>query len=248
MISAIIQHEIKRLILTRRAWYCLAAIHMLMGIIINWLITNFLKNQIILSTEIYGITEEVIHPFYAWFSLIALIFTPMVTTQALCEEKTQKTILNYYCAPISAFQVIVGKYLAINIILGFILLSISLLPLSMFISCSLDWGQYFSSILGAYLMLSAAFAIGLGISSFMSNALRANVTIFLGLVFFILLEWGAQYAGQNAIFLQSFGLLSPLKNFLVGIINLQNVSYYLLVIYSFLMVGSWRFKRGVFNV
>ena len=244
MISSIIQHELRQIILNRRTWYCLAAIHLLMGIIMNWLISNFLKNQIVLSTQIYGVTEEVIHPFYAWFSLIVLIFIPMISTQALCAEKTHKTIVNYYSAPITASQVIIGKYLAINIALGFILTSVSILPLSIVISSSLDWGQYIASILGAYLMLSAALGIGLGISCFMSNVVRSNIVVFMALLFFILLEWAAQYTGKHAIFLQNFGLLSPLKNFLVGIISIQSVAYYMFIIYSFLIIGSWRFKRG----
>jgi ABC-2 type transport system permease protein len=247
MINSIIQHEVRRIISSRKSWYCFAAIYMLMAIIMNWLVSNFLSHQITLNTEVYGITEEVVHPFYAWFSLIVLLFTPMLCTQAICAEKVHKTIINYYCNPVTALQVLVGKFLAMTAILILSIFAISIMPVSILLSGSLDWGQFLASVFGTFLMLSAAFAIGLGVSSFMSNVVRSNVTIFLVILAFILFEWAAQYTGHYAMFLQNFGLLNPLKNFLAGVLNLQNLAYYLLIIYSFLMLGSWRFARGAYE-
>lgn len=248
MIISIIKHEVRQAILSSKTWYCLAALHALMGIIFNWLITMFLKNQVMLATAKHGITEEVVHPYYAWFTLIILIFVPMLSSQTLCTEKSNRTIVNYYCAPISSSQFILGKFLAINLIMLFILASISILPLSIIISGSLDWGQYAASILGVYLILSSALAIGLSIASFMSSVARSNIIIFFSLLSFILFEWAAQFTGSYAMLLQTFGLLYPLKSLLAGSLNLQQISYYLLIISSGLITGSLGFIRGRRNV
>lgn len=250
MIIPIVKHEIRQLSSNKKTWYCLAAINCLMAIIFNWLITEFLKKQALLVNSKYahGITEEVIHPYYAWFALLVLFFIPAITTQAICAEKVNKTIINYYCAPITSTQIILGKFLALNIAIVLTMLSISIMPLSIFFAGSIDIGQYLSSVLGVYLVLSTALAIGLSISNFTNNIIRSNILIFLTLISLILFEWAAQFAGRHAMFLQNFGLLAPLKNFLSGIINIQNIIYYLFIIYSFLLMARWKFNKGAKHV
>lgn len=243
MIIPIIQHDIRRVLRNSKTWYCLATLQMLLAIIFNWLLTNFLKNQAIAQAVHYGITEEVIHPFYAWFALLVLLFMPMLCTQMLCSEKQQGTIINYYCAPVSASHVMLAKFFTLIISLSTMLIFFSIMPLSIIMSGALDWGQYFASVVGVFLLLCSATAICLSISAFMGNVMRANLLMFLVITGFVLLEWAALYAGDYAMFLQGFGLLKPLKGFLAGIISLRATSYYLLIVLSFLCLGGWGYTR-----
>lgn len=242
MIKSIIKHELGLTIYNRKTWYCVAAIHALLAVIFNWLLSNFMKHKMTFDSVRYGVTEEIIHPYYAWFALIVLALIPMIATQAICAEKPRNTILNYYCAPVTSLQVILGKFCALNLMLALITLSISLLPLAIMLSGSLDWGHLVASIFGVYLMLSAALALGLVFSSFMSSIARTNIVIFFSLLFFILLEWAAQFTGKPAMFLQNFGLLNPLKTLLSGIISVQHVAYYLLIIISCIILSAQLFK------
>jgi ABC-type transport system involved in multi-copper enzyme maturation permease subunit len=247
MINSIIQHELRQVILSRKSWFCFALLQTILGCIFNWLVSKYLQNLTMLDGK-YGVTEEIIHPYYAWFCLLVLLFVPMITTQSICGEKVNKTLVNYRIAPISAAQFMLGKFLAINVILSVMLITISLAPLSIMLSAKLDWGQFLTSILGAYLLLNAAFAIGLACSTFMNNIARSNIVIFFILLMFVLFEWAAEYAGSHAIFLQSFGLLVPLKSFLAGIINVKHTAYYLTIILSFICLAAWRYNKGVDDV
>ncbi len=248
MIRSIIRHELRLIIFNRKAWYCLAALYSLLAFIFNWLLQKYLHNQTILDTANFGLTEEVIHPFYAWFALLILICLPMIATQSICAEKTNKTIINYHCAPISGMQIILAKFFAIIIVLFFITLLISIIPLAVLHGGRIDWGQLSANIIGVQLMIAAALALSIGIASFMKNIIRANFITLFVLLGFVLFEWAAQFAGQYALFMQNFGLLAPLKNFLCGIINLQNIAYYLLLILAFILIASWRITRGGHNV
>ncbi|HSX20453.1 MAG TPA: ABC transporter permease [Gammaproteobacteria bacterium] len=243
MILSITRHELRQVFGKAKTWYCLAVLQALLAVIFNWLISNFLKNQAITDTMHYGITEEVLHPFYAWFALLALILLPMLATQMLCAEKQRGTIVNYYCAPITPMQVILGKFFTLNILLVMLLAYSSVMPLSIMRSGALDWGQYISSLVGVYLMLSAAMAICLSLSSMFANVIRANMLILIALASFVLLEWAAQYTGRHAMFLQTFGLLKPLKGFLAGVITLRATAYYSLLVLGFLCLGSWGYAR-----
>jgi len=243
MIISIIRHELRQASNNPKSWYFLATIQAMLAILFKWLITNFLRNQAITQTQHYGITEEVIHPFYGWFALMVLVLLPMIASQALCSEKQRGTMHNYYCSPITGLQLLLAKFLSLNILLIFVMAVFSIMPITILISGSLDWGQFAAATLGVYLMLSAALATSLGLSMFMNNVLRANVIIFLTLTIFVMIEWAAQYTSGHAMFLQTFGLLSPLKTFLAGILSIRYIAYYLLVITSFILLGSWRYTR-----
>lgn len=243
MLLPIIRHELRSVLHNSKSWYCLAVIQAALAIIFNWLLQNFLRNQAVAQSAHYGITEEVLHPFYAWFGLLTLLLMPMLVAQTLSGEKQRGTIVNYYCAPITSWQVIMAKFFSINILLLALLAFISIMPLSIVISGALDWGQYAATLLGVILMLTATVAICLSISALLNNVVRANVMMILSIAALIMLEWAAQYAGSSAIFLQGFGLLYPLKNFLAGIITLRGTAYYLCIMLSFLGLASWSYTR-----
>jgi len=243
MITSIIRHELRQAMNNPKIWYFLATTQAMLAILFKWLLTNFLKTKSIIQTTHYGITEEVIHPFYGWFALLMLILLPMIATQAFCAEKQRGTMINYYCSPITGLQLLLAKFLSLNILIFIAIVISSLMPITILISGSLDWGQFTAVILGVYLMLSAALATSLGFSIFMHNTLRSNAVIFLALTIFVMLEWAAQYTAGHAMFLQTFGLLSPLKTFLAGILSIRHIAYYMLVIISFLLLGAWRYSR-----
>lgn len=242
---SILRHELQQVFKNAKTWYSFALIQILLAVMFNWLLNNFLKGQAISSALHFGITEEVIHPFYAWFALLVLMFLPSVSAQMICGEKQRGTIFNYYCAPISSMQFIFAKFLSLNILITLMLAFISLMPLCIAFSGSIDYGQLFATLLGVYLLLSAASAVSLCVSMFTNNVLRANLIIFLSIAAFILIEWGAQYFGATGLFLQSFGLLKPLKDFLAGIINLRGLSYYASIIVGFMWMGCLGYKRKV---
>jgi ABC-type transport system involved in multi-copper enzyme maturation permease subunit len=237
----IIQHELRQIYCNRKAWFGLSFLQAMLAIIFYWLMINFIKHQA--STQImhYGITEEVIHPFYGWYVLLMLLFLPLFATQSICAEKQNGTMINYYCSSFSARRIIFNKYISLNILLTISLLITSIMPICIIFSGQLDWGLFLATLLGVYLMLNAAIAFCLGIACFMQSPLRANIIILLSLGVFVLLEWAAQYAGKHALFLQSYSLLRPLKPFLAGVISVRYMAYYLLIALVFLCLGSWRF-------
>lgn len=243
MINIITRHELRQVLSNPRSWYTLAVLFALMAILFNWLMNIYLQDQLLDINIATGVTEAVIHPYYAWFALISLILIPSVTTQYLCGEKNRGTLLNYHFTKLTATQLFLGKLNALGIMLALLLCCISCIPLTIMLSGTLDWGQFVTCILGVYLMLWVAIAVGLCISAFMHNILRANFMIFSGLVIFIMFEWAAQFT-KYSLFLQKFALLKPLKSFLAGVISPAYIIYYLLVIAACVVIGSWRIAHG----
>lgn len=246
MITNIIRHEIRSVLANPKSWYTFAAVFAVFAIIFNWLMNLYLQDQLLDSKQIVGVTEAVIHPFYAWFGLFSIVIIPNITTQYICGEKNRGTLINYYFSNVTATQLFYAKLFTLGLILATVLGAISLIPLTITLSASLDLGQLFSSILGVYLMLLVAIAFGLCLATFMQHTLRASIIILCSLGAFIMLEWAAQLSKSHVFFVQQFALLKPLKSFLSGLVTPGYVSYYILVILACSIIGSWRLEAGKF--
>ncbi|NLY67827.1 MAG: ABC transporter permease [Tissierellia bacterium] len=102
-------------------------------------------------------------------SLIFVIIVPILTMRVLAEERKQKTDQLLYSLPITASQVILGKYIA--------LLLIYLIPLSLICFYPLIFSRFgevylltaYGSILAFFVMGSALISIGVFISSLTEN-------------------------------------------------------------------------------
>ncbi len=111
-------------------------------------------------------------------SLIFVVIVPILTMRVLAEERRQKTDQLLYSLPITTFQVIMGKYLA--------LLILYLIPLAIISVYPLIFSQFgdvylltsYGSILAFFIMGAALIALGMFISSLTDNqGLAAGIGI-----------------------------------------------------------------------
>lgn len=102
-------------------------------------------------------------------SLVFVVIMPVLTMRVIAEERKQKTDQLLYSLPISAAQVILGKYFA--------LLVVYLIPLCFICLYPLIFSQFgdvylltaYGSILAFFLMGAALIALGIFISSLTEN-------------------------------------------------------------------------------
>src|ERR1700685_2394003 len=109
MIWTIAQHEFLKLFKTGKIWKLLALCQFVLGFIFLWLLEDFIfKSQqaFFSNTETFGITEKVLHPFFAWTALFFLLITPLFATQSLTMERKSHTLELYLLAPIKTKEII----------------------------------------------------------------------------------------------------------------------------------------------
>lgn len=111
-------------------------------------------------------------------SLVFVVIVPILTMRTIAEERRQKTDQLLYSLPITTFQVIMGKYLA--------LLTAYLIPLAIIAIYPLIFSRYgdvylptsYGSLFAFFLMGAALIALGVFISSLTDNqGLAAGVGI-----------------------------------------------------------------------
>ena len=111
-------------------------------------------------------------------SLVLVVIVPILTMRVLAEERKQKTDQLLYSLPITAVEIILGKYLALLVLFLLPMGVISLYPLIFSQFGDVYLPTSYGSILAFFIMGSALIALGMFISSLTDNqGLAAGIGI-----------------------------------------------------------------------
>lgn len=246
MIETIAQHELCKLFKTGKIWKLLALCQFILGLIFYWLMEEFLsKTQRLLleSNSPFGITEEVIHPLFAWTALFFFFITPLLTTYSITQERKQHTFDLYLTSPLTACQIILGKFIGLLIGQLVLLLPTFMMSILLTLQNRIDLGQFFSGSLGLLLMLSATLSLGIFVSVFSKEPLVAALTAFVALFMLSLLEWFTQYLTPAFNWISEFALLYHCKSLLSGFIDSRDILYFFLFSFVFLYLSMLRLDK-----
>jgi ABC-2 type transport system permease protein len=161
--------------------------------------------------------------------------------RAFAEERRNETLPLLASAPLSMTQIVLGKYLG-N--LGFFLLLALLtllMPASLSVATTLDFYQLSASMLGLILLNASFTAIGLYMSSLTRQPTIAAVSSFALLFLLWIIDWAGD-SGEFSI-LSWLSLLNHFEPMTQGQINTQDLSFYLIVITTFLLLTIRRLDK-----
>ena len=179
--------------------------------------------------------------FFRLHSWLYLLLVPAVAMPLWAEERKSGTLELLFTQPIATWQAVLGKYLAAW---GFVAVALALtVPLWITVNWlgSPDNGVIFASYLGSLLLAGAYLALG----SCMSAITRSQVVAFILTVLLLLLNLlaGSRLAvdfirgllppsGVDA--LTGFSFLTHFEAIIRGVLDLRDVSYFLLTILAWL--------------
>ncbi|MCK5726587.1 MAG: ABC transporter permease subunit [Thiotrichaceae bacterium] len=231
--------ELKRLFRSPLAWSILGIIQFILALIFFKLVDEFIytiQPKAAGLDNAPGVTETLVVAVYLWAGMILLAVMPLLTMRSIAEERANKTFVLLRSSPLSTTDIVLGKFLAL---IGFILIlvgMISLMPLSLALGTSLDFGHSLIAALGLFLLLSSFAAAGLFISAISPQPTIAALASF-GFLFFLLVLYIAgksQTEGSELfVYLSHFG---HFLSFLKGIFDSADLIYYCLFIIGFLVL------------
>lgn len=231
--------EFRRFFRTPMPWLLLAAVQLILAYLFLAQIEDYVSKiqpQIIASRSAYGVTDIVLTRVFTFAGMIMLAIMPLLTMRSFAEERQNHTLTLLRAAPVSATQVVLGKYLALELFIVCLIALISLMPLSLLLGTSLDIGQLSSAILGLFLLLSSFAAAGLFLSSLTKHAMMAALAGFAFLLILALLHFAGTRTEQPSELLIYLSHFSHYLGFVNGIIDSRDVMYYLLFITAFLVL------------
>ncbi|MFQ5862047.1 MAG: ABC transporter permease [Candidatus Brocadiales bacterium] len=159
---------------------------------------------------------------------ILSILAPIITMRLLSEEVRAGTIEMLVTAPVTDFEVVVGKFLA-----AWFLYLVMLVPTLLYV-VFLGWvgqpdlGPIISSYIGLALMGAMFISIGLLMSALTRNQIIAGVSGIVALV--ILFFVGYAVSGTEAWYapiLQYIGTYGHWESFTKGLVDSRDVVYYI---------------------
>jgi ABC-2 type transport system permease protein len=244
MIFTIAQRELKTLFISPLAWSILAVLQFILTYLFLTQIETFNSFQARLAQidNAPGLTDIVVTPLFANAAIILLMVTPLLTMRLICEERRNKTLSLLLSAPISAREIILGKYFGILGLLLFIVLLISFMSLSLLSGGELDLGKLFCSILALSLLTASFASLGLYMSSIASHPTIAAIASFGLLLLLWILDWTAGLKGQSSEIFEYLSILQHFQNMQSGLLNSTDVLYYILFSATFIILSIRRLE------
>jgi len=241
MIWTIAIRELRSLFLTPLAWAILAITQFILCLFylksVEFYLT--LQPQLEANNSDPGITAVIVESLYGSAAFMLMIITPLLTMRLISGERQNKTLTLLFTAPLSMTEIILGKYLGVVLFLLIMIILISIMPLSILVGGTLDFGLLFSNIIGLFLILSAFAAIGLYISTLTNNPVLSAVISFTSLLLLNLIDLLATTDNPSGLF-NYISLRSHLDHLFTGFFNSSDVIYYLLLIFTFIVLSIRR--------
>lgn len=235
--------ELRSLFLSPLAWSILGVLQFIFAwvfaVLVHWFLQPDIQANLANHPDGPGLTEIVVGNLLDWMAIVLLLVVPLLTMRLFSEEKRSKTLPLLLSAPISMTSIVLGKYLGLMGFFFIMLLILMLMPLSLLLGGTLDFGQVAAGLLGVTLLLAAFSAIGLFISTLTAYPTVAAISTFGTLLLLRILDW-AENTGEQTGVLTYLSMTQHYQSLLHGLFDSQDVVYYLLVIALFLILSIHR--------
>jgi len=236
MIFTIAAHEWRSLFLSPLAWTLLAVVQGLLAWTFILLVDDFrdLQGRLVGLDNAPGVTDLVAAPLFRVAAWVLLLLVPLLTMRLFSQERRAHTLDLLLSAPVGIPTIVLGKYLGVlAFFLGAVVL-ITLMPLSLATGATLDMGKLLAGALGLSLLVAAATAAGVYLSTLTTQPAVAAVAT-LGLLLALWMIDAASVAqGMSSDLLGYLSLRRHYDSFLLGWFNSTDLAYYLLFSLAFL--------------
>ena len=160
-------------------------------------------------------------------SVLLLFITPAISMRLLAEELRTGTVELLLTNPVQEWEIVLGKFLSVVLLL-LVMLGLTLLyPLFLFLFGNPDRGPILAGYVGVLLQGAAFMAVGLWASSLTQNQIVAAVLAFVLLLVLWLSDNLGQFLGGAVGTIVSYtSVVNHLQDFPQGVINTKDVVYY----------------------
>lgn len=231
--------------LSPMAWVILAVLQTLLGYMFLAQLDNFylLQPQLLQLKNTPGVTDIVIAPLFQLSAIILLMIMPLITMRSIAEEKRNRTLSLLISSPLTMTDIVLGKFFGLFFFVIVLVSLLMLMPLSLYLGTSLDFGKLFSIYLSMLLLLGSFAAIGLYLSSLTENQTIAAVSTFGALLMLWMIDWVGDTIGDGQTVVAYLSLLRHHQNLLEGVFDTGDIAYYLLLIITFLVLTVRQLDR-----
>lgn len=235
----IARRELRAFFRTPLVWLILAGSTFVMAWVFLWYVQRFLELQPRLPAAGPGVSALVASPILFWAGIVLVLITPLLAMRLIAGDRVRGSFALLRAAPISSTAIVLGKYLALEWVLGLVIVVVVAMPLTLQLGTSLDFDRLMAATVGLLLLAAAFGAISLCLSAFA----RQPVTAAFGSFAVLLILWLFNLASKTAAGDSALTYLSPghhLIPLLAGEVSSADITYFLIVTALFLGLAVWK--------
>lgn len=236
MILTIAAREWRSLFLSPLAWTLLAVVQGLLAWIFVLLVEDFrnLQGQLTGLDNAPGVTDLIAAPLFRVAAWVLLLLIPLLTMRLFSQERRTRTLDLLFSAPVGIPAIVLGKYLGVLTFFLSAIALITLMPLSLAIGATLDFGKLLSGALGLTLLTAAATAVGLYLSTLTTQPAVAAVATLGTLLALWMVDAARVDQAASSNLLGYLSLRRHYDSFLLGLFDSTDFAYYFLFSLAFL--------------
>ena len=199
---------------------------------VGYFVSISLQSQMMGRSFPMNVNEMLIRPLLMNASVVSLFMIPMITMRLFAEEKRQGTVELLMTSPVRDWEIILGKWLAAEllfaIMLGLMLLNFSFL----FLYGKPDWKPMLAGFLGLLLQAGAMLAVGTFISTLTKNQIIAGSATFGVCLLFWVLQWVDTYESTAASKVMAYmSMATRYEPFAKGVIDSRDAIFFVTMIF-----------------
>jgi ABC-2 type transport system permease protein len=175
-----------------------------------------------------NLNDLVISGLFGNLLLLFVFFIPVLTMRSFAEERKQGTDELLLTAPISAGELVAGKYLGLLAINGVLVLAAAFYVVVLLRFGNPETGPILTGLLGLTLVVAALTAVGFAVSTFTKSQVVAAVGSFVVFLLLFVVDWPAESTdGTLRAVLKALSLPGHYQGFARGTVASVDVTYFL---------------------
>jgi ABC-2 type transport system permease protein len=206
---------------------------------VAWLLAALAAYFAVIPAAGGGELSTFVYRTASWWLILQMLIVPILSMRVLSEEKRTGTLETLMTAPVADHEVVIGKFLAVNVIHGVAALILPLLTLPFVIQGKVpDPGQMIATLLTALGTGALLLAVGVFTSSLTSaQVLAAFVAILIEAILIFGPTLAKPWLSEGSLFAQAMGRADMREQVLsgaLGVLDLNHFAYQAIVAALFL--------------
>lgn len=186
---------------------------------------------------------------FANIMMIVELIIPILTMRMISEDFKLKTDQALLTAPIRPISIALGKYFsAVIVYLMGISVTLAYAAVVSFFTTP-DWITVLGSYIGILTMGMALISIGMFISSLTESQIVAAAVTYAVSIFIILMDGILGFFKKSFLynFLSYLSFSKHYKNFTLGIVNMEDIVFFLTICIFFIFLTSYMLEKRKWN-
>lgn len=197
------------------------------------------------GSDIFFVGQATLQSFFSIAYWTLFFFIPALTMKMIAEEKKSGTIELLLTKPVSDFQVVVGKFLSVLLLVA-VALALSIpYYITVWAIGPIDHGAVWLGYIGMLLMSMAIISIGIFASSVTNNQIVAFLlSLFIGIFFLIIFNvLSSNFTGSVGLFFNYLSLSTHYESISRGVIDSKDVIYFLSITFLGLFLAQQNLSK-----